>query len=74
MSMGYSPVACGKANGQYPIMAKTALTGWRQRLNDWVVEAGGNMHAISVQAGLGETYVRDMLHRGKEPTIGAHLR
>lgn len=47
------------------------MTGetWRDRLRRHLDEARTNMKTVSLKAGLGETYVRDLLKRGREPGI-----
>ena len=42
---------------------------WRNRLERLLFERGFNLRTLSVQAGLGETYVRDTLKRDRMPTI-----
>ncbi|GGC70512.1 S24 family peptidase [Chelatococcus reniformis] len=58
--MGFFPFDYGQKSGQFPNMA-----GWRKKLEDEIVGRGLDMKALSVQAGLGETYVRDALKRGR---------
>jgi repressor LexA len=44
--------------------------GWRKRLRELVDETPGlNMKALSRKAGLGDTYVADVLSRGFKPTV-----
>jgi len=42
---------------------------WRKNLRDAIARKGTNMRRVSLDAELGETYVRDMLERGRTPTI-----
>lgn len=43
--------------------------GWRRRLERLMADGGFNMKSLSLASGLGETYVRDLLKRGREPTV-----
>ena len=42
---------------------------WKSRLEILMREKGFNMKSLSLKAGLGETYVRDILKRGREPGV-----
>lgn len=42
---------------------------WKSRLEVLMREKGFNMKSLSLAAGLGETYVRDILKRGREPGV-----
>jgi len=42
---------------------------WRQKLREAMDERGLNMKSLSKAAKLGDTYVRDLLEREREPTI-----
>lgn len=42
---------------------------WKSRLERLMHEKGFNMKSLSLKAGLGETYVRDILKRGREPGV-----
>lgn len=43
--------------------------GWKQRLERIIDDRGLDMKAVSRGAGLGETYVRDILKRDREPGV-----
>lgn len=43
----------------------------RRRTEQRIAELGTNMKAVSLSAGLGETFVRDMLRRGRDPSVEA---
>lgn len=51
--------------GIIPLMEQT----WKSRLERLMHEKGFNMKSLSLKAGLGETYVRDILKRGREPGV-----
>lgn len=53
--------------GNIPLMIQEDLKTRLERVMD---ARGFNMKSLSLAAGLGETYVRDVLRRGKEPTVG----
>lgn len=42
---------------------------WRERLQRHLDEAKTNIKTVSLKAGVSETYVRDLLKRGREPGI-----
>jgi transcriptional regulator with XRE-family HTH domain len=63
--MGNYPRDTWGAIGQYPTMD----VGWKIRLEQLLKERGLDMKTVSKGAGLGETYVRDILKRGREPGI-----
>lgn len=65
VSMGNYPRDFKTDFGQNPIMD----TGWKRRLERILEERGLDMKAVSRGAGLGETYVRDILKRDREPGI-----
>ncbi len=61
-------VTDGPGVGQYPNMAQEET--WRRRLREAVGQSGAKtMKALSLAAGLGETFVRDVLERGRVPSI-----
>lgn len=62
--MGYSPRATLDKIGQYPTMKI-----WQKRLEDRIKLSGHSMKSVSVEAGLGATWVRDVLKRDKSPTL-----
>lgn len=47
-------------------------TDWRERLRNKMIERGLNPKQLSLMAGRGETFVRDILDKGKDPSVG-HL-
>lgn len=49
------------------------MKNWRERLERRMGEAGFSMKSLSAESGLGETYVRDLLKRDREPLL-PHLR
>lgn len=53
--------------GRLPPMDEST---WKRRLRAKIVADGRKMKAISLAAGLGETFVRDLLKRDRDPTIG----
>ncbi len=44
-------------------------SAWRARLKDQLTRKGFSMKSLSKKAGLGETYVRDLLIREREPSL-----
>ncbi len=62
--MGNYPLAMVKRFCEYLQM----VDDWRPRLNELLEENDLNMKEVSLQAGLGETFVRDILKRGREPS------
>lgn len=60
-----SQVTSSHLVGNVPLME----SGWRDRLRDEMSKQGFNMKSLSKKAGLGDTYVRDLLVRDKEPGI-----
>jgi len=44
-------------------------SGWRDNLRDEMYKKGFNMKSLSKKAGLGDTYVRDLLVRDREPSL-----
>lgn len=54
-------VTMGKPVGNLPHMAGE----WRKRLEDELAAQGREMKEVSLSAGLGETYIRDALKRGR---------
>lgn len=59
--MGKKHIDDGQDSGQVPAMA----TDWRKRLEQELAAQGRDMKEVSVAAGLGETYIRDALKRGR---------
>jgi phage repressor protein C with HTH and peptisase S24 domain len=53
-------------HGQYPTMVEPL---WKQRLRSYVDNDPRSMKAISLAAGQGETFVRDILERDRTPSI-----
>lgn len=51
--------------GNVPLME----SGWRDRLRDAMSKKGFNMKSLSKAAHLGDTYVRDILVRDREPSL-----
>jgi transcriptional regulator with XRE-family HTH domain len=43
---------------------------WRVRLRAAIQRSGKPMYQVSVEAGLGKTYVSELFRKKKEPTIG----
>lgn len=43
--------------------------GWKQRVRDRIDQLGVSMRAVSIKAGQGETFVRDMLERDRVPSV-----
>lgn len=58
-----------------PTMAKKQIPvdptwpAWRKSLADMLNNSNTNMKELSLKAGLGETFVRDVVMRGREPTV-----
>jgi hypothetical protein len=50
--------------GSFPLM-----TDWRDKLRDQMTKKGFNMKSLSKKAGLGDTYVRDLLMRNRDPRL-----
>lgn len=44
-------------------------SSWRERLRDEMTKKGFNMKSLSKKAELGDTYVRDLLVRDREPSL-----
>lgn len=63
MSMGYFPRALGRYSCE-----ECGMTDWRNELEEQINLHGLAMKAISLRAGKGETFVRDMLKRDREPS------
>jgi transcriptional regulator with XRE-family HTH domain len=59
--MGKNPIDDGQDSGQVPTMA----FDWRKRLQNELTLQERDMKEVSVTAGLGETYIRDALKRGR---------
>ena len=51
--------------GIIPPMEQT----WKSRLELLMRQKGFNMKSLSLKAELGETYVRDILKRGRDPGV-----
>lgn len=49
-------------------------SSWRDRLRDAIARKGLNMKTLSKQAGLGDTYVRDLLVRDREPSLANAMK
>lgn len=49
--------------------------GWRQRFRDLLPDLKdlGGMKGVSLKAGLGETALRDVLERGRDPSVDNFL-
>lgn len=62
--MGNCPSDFLNQVGQYPTMQT-----WRERLESRMNELNFSMKSLSHEAGLGETTVRDILKRGRSPSI-----
>lgn len=60
--MGICHIGDGQPSGQSPTMIENAV---RRRLESEMLEQGREMKELSLAAGLGETYVRDALKRGR---------
>lgn len=45
----------------------SSLAGWKERVRALLKARGLNMRSASLRAGLGETFFRDMLERGRTP-------
>lgn len=58
-------VTPGPRVGNVPLME----SGWRKKLDEAMVEKGFNKKSLSLAAGLGETYVRDLLLRDRTPGL-----
>lgn len=56
--------------GSFPRMT----LGWRKRLRDILTERNLNMKTLSQDAGLGETFVRDVLERERDPSLEKILK
>lgn len=70
----YSPVRSLESVGIIPHMTdneKTPLPNgdWRSRLQAEIAKSDHSMKSLSLAAGLGETFVRDALKRGREPGL-----
>ncbi|MDI7862565.1 XRE family transcriptional regulator [Rhizobiaceae bacterium n13] len=63
--MGKNPSAYHLKIGQYPTMSEH----WKERIRAAIEAKGLSMKAVSLQAGKGETFVRDMLERDRAPSI-----
>lgn len=64
--MGYFPSDCQPTNGLCPVaMEPVWIKGIRERMQ----AKGFTMKSASLAAGLNETFVRDILERGKIPSI-----
>lgn len=63
--MVYCPRDKNGSGGHNPIMTDD----WKKRLEGLIEAKGHNMKSLSLEAGLGETYVRDILKRSREPGI-----
>ena len=61
-SMGICHIGYGQKGGQSPTMLDNAV---RRRLEEEMNAQGREMKELSIAAGLGETYVRDALKRGR---------
>ncbi|KAB1076677.1 LexA family transcriptional regulator [Methylobacterium soli] len=61
-SMGICHIGDGQKGGQSPTMLDNAV---RRRLEEEMNAQGREMKELSIAAGLGETYVRDALKRGR---------
>lgn len=69
--MGNYPSDCQACNGLYPVaMDQEWATRFRERLK----QSGMTMKAASLEAGLGETFVRDMLERRRVPSVDKLLK
>ncbi|AWN43135.1 hypothetical protein DK389_24885 [Methylobacterium durans] len=62
MSMGICHIGDGQKGGHSPTMLDNAV---RRRLEEEMLAQGREMKELSLAAGLGETYVRDALKRGR---------
>ncbi|ACL58731.1 putative phage repressor [Methylobacterium nodulans ORS 2060] len=62
MSMGICHIGDGRNGGQSPTMLGDE---WRQLIADEIKRQGRDLKEVSLSAGLGETYVRDALKRGR---------
>lgn len=58
--MGFSLIDNGQNSGQLP-----GMVDWRKKLEDELAKQGRKMKDVSLEAGLGETYIRDALKRGR---------
>ena len=63
--MGNNPSAIYARIGQYPNMSDH----WKERIRAAIDAKGTSMKAVSLKAGKGETFVRDMLERDRAPSI-----
>lgn len=64
--MGYYPRDLYSVGGQTPTMAEPV---WKQRLRAYIENDPRGMKEISLAAGQGETFVRDILERERVPSI-----
>jgi SOS-response transcriptional repressor LexA len=60
-----TPVPQGCPVGILPPMSDNT---WKEQITERMVAAGHSMKSLSLAAGLGETYVRDMLKRDRAPS------
>jgi phage repressor protein C with HTH and peptisase S24 domain len=60
-TMGKRHIDDGQANRRSPLMAND----WRNRLQEELARQARDMKEVSLSAGLGETYIRDALKRGR---------
>lgn len=72
--MGNNPSDNVFQNGHYPNMAKkieldSDWPEWRTRLASLVNDSDMSMKEISLKANLGETFIRDAIKRGREPSV-----
>ncbi|WP_245294669.1 helix-turn-helix domain-containing protein [Rhizobium rhizosphaerae] len=65
LSMGYNPSDFRWHVGQCPSMSG----GWKERVRQALDEQGLSMKEASIAAGMGETFVRDILERDRTPKI-----
>jgi transcriptional regulator with XRE-family HTH domain len=64
-----SPVTDRLSVGKIPFMNSEPVQEWQTRLEQAMRELGLTMKSLSLKAGLGETFVRDALKRGRKPSI-----
>lgn len=64
MSMGKNPSDCNFRCGLNPVMTKD----WRRNLKRLIEEKATSMKRLSLDAGLGETFVRDAIERHRTPS------
>lgn len=69
--MGNYPSDCQARNGLYPVVMDQE---WATRFRERLKQSGMTMKAASLEAGLGETFVRDMLERGRVPSVDKLLK